>query len=208
MAKRFSVKETVGYAVNVLIAHPWYFLKLFVLWIIFSILILMPIMLLFIGIGIFKGLGIGGLALAGIAILLLYCLALVYIWTGPTKLILNFYDTDSARVSLGDFFRLFSISQLFRLLATFILYVIAAAVGLALFIIPGIYLMVKLQFSFYYVIDRNIPVMNAFKKSYTATTGNFWRILAVDIIGAILLQLIITTPMSYLMGVYMYRKLG
>lgn len=143
-----------------------------------------------------------------ILVLVSYLLALIYIWLAPIKLLLHFYDTKSVGVTFGDFFKLFSLSQLFRLLGTFIIYGIAIALGLIVFVIPGIYLAVKLQFALYYGFDQNMPIMDAFKKSYAATTGNFWRIFLVDVIAAILVQLVITIPVSYMMSVYMYRKLG
>lgn len=211
MNKSFSVKEAILYSVHALVEHPWYFLKLFFQWIAFSVMMLLPIFSL-----------IGLMALYGtvepthhlsfvvlaLTFLAAYLLALVYIWSAPTKLLLRFYDTSSAQISFGEFFRLFSVSKLFSILGVFVLYATIICLGLILFIIPGIYLAIKLQFALYYMIDKNISVTQALKKSYAATTGNFWRILLVGIIAALLMNLIITIPLSYLLGVYMYRKLG
>lgn len=215
MNKQFSVKETIIYSVHSLLAHPWYFIKLFIYWFLFSLVIVLPLFGLISVISIFGTLAnasfFGGIiffvALA-IAILLIYLLAMAYIWWAPTKLLLHWYDTKSEAIFFTDFFKLFSVSQLFRLIGVLLLYGTIVALGLILFIVPGIYLMVKLQFALFYVIDENISVGQAFKKSYAATTGNFWRILCVDVIAALLMQLIITIPISCLMNVYTYRKLG
>lgn len=213
MNKSFSVKEALLYSVNALFEHPWYFLKLFLKWVGFAIVLLLPIMAL---IGLMALLGAsaaisGNIVLfiiLGTAFLLVYLLSLVYIWCAPIKLLLKFYDTDSDTISFGDFFRLFSFSKLFRVLGLFVLYGIIVSLGLILLIIPGIYLAIKLQLGLYYVIDKNISITEAFRRSYAATTGNFWRIFLADVIAAICMQLIITVPISYLMGVYIYRKLG
>lgn len=211
MNKSFSIKEAILYSVHALVEHPWYFLKLFLQWIGFSILILLPI---------FSLLGLMALygtvepshslsfIIVGFTFLAAYLLALVYIWCAPTKLLLRFYDANSAHLTFGDFFRLFSVSKLCAILGVFVLYAIIIVLGLILFIVPGIYLAIKLQFALYYMIDKNISVSQAFRRSYAATTGNFWRIFLVDIIAALLMNLIITIPLSYLLGVYMYRKLG
>lgn len=194
-----------------LVEHPWYFIKLFLQWIAFSLMVLLPIFSL-IGLMALYGTvepthNLSFIVLA-VTFLVAYLLALVYIWCVPTKLLLRFYDSNSDTISFGDFFRLFSVSKLFSILGVFILYGIIICLGLILFIIPGIYLAIKLQFALYYMIDKNISVHQAFKRSYAATTGNFWRIFLVDIIAALLMNLIITIPLSYLLGVYMYRKLG
>lgn len=214
MNKSFSVKETILYSVRAVVEYPWYFIKLFLYWIGFSFLILAPIFALIAAISVYGVVAPASIdnilfVVLGVAILMAYLLALVYMWCAPTKLLLHFYDRkDADDIRFSDFFRLFSLSRLFRLIGVFVLYASAITLGLILFIIPGVYLAVKLQFALYYMIDKNISVMEAFKKSYAATTGNFWRILAVDVIAAVLMQLIITIPISYLMGVYMYRKLG
>lgn len=213
MNKLFSVKETILYSVRALLEHPWYFIKLFLMWIGFSFIVLVPIFALFSSaafFGVIMPAAFDNLVFIILATLFLlaYFLSIIYIWYAPIKLLLHFYDTNSATLSFGDFFRLFSISKLFRLLGVMILYGIIVTLGLILFIIPGIYFAIKLQLAVYYMIDKNILVREAFRRSYAATTGNFWRILAVDIIAALFMYLIITIPISYMMGVYMYRRLA
>lgn len=212
MNNLFSVKEAILFSVRSLVEQPWYFIKLFLKWVAFSFIILLPLFTLIGLLAVYGTVAADSGALVfvivGTLFLLAYLLAIIYIWCAPTKLLLHFYDANDTRLPFSHFFRLFSVSRLFRLLGLFILYIIMVSLGSILFIIPGIYLAVKLQFAFYYMIDKNISVREAFKRSYAATTGNFWRILAVDVIAALLMQLIITIPISYLLGVYMYRKLG
>lgn len=213
MARQLSVKETILSSVKSVLDYPWYFIKLFLSWIGFSILVIMPIYIMILAAATFgnaflERVGVLGFIGVGIGVLTLYALALVYLWTGPIKLLLNFYDTKVPAVFFREFFHLFSVGHVFKILGLLLLYGLMVTLGLILFVIPGIYLAVKLQLALYYAIDTDTGIIDCFKKSYAATTGNFWRILAVDVIAALLFQLIITIPVSYLMGIYVYRKLG
>ena len=213
MQKQFSVKETAIYAVRSVLDHPWYVIKLFFYWIGFALVLMLPILALIKLMTVYgwlipKSINRISFVCASIGIIAVYLLAMIYIWLAPIKFLLHFYDTKSSAFSFGSFFKIFSFAQLFKLLGTFIIYLLVIILGFILFIVPGIYFAVKLQFALYYVIDKNMSVMDAFKKSYAATTGNFWRILCVDVIASLFMQLIITVPVSYLMSVYTYRKLG
>ncbi|MNG11669.1 hypothetical protein D3C84_952220 [compost metagenome] len=49
--------------------------------------------------------------------------------------------------------------------------------GAALFILPGIWVMVNLVFAEYLLVLRGLPPIAAMRESFQMTTGNFWRIL-------------------------------
>ncbi|MFK8329568.1 hypothetical protein M2D63_006065 [Pseudomonas sp. BJa5] len=49
--------------------------------------------------------------------------------------------------------------------------------GAALFILPGIWVMVNLVFAEYLLVLRGLPPLAAMRESFQMTTGNFWRIL-------------------------------
>lgn len=218
MNKSLSVKETILYAVNALVNHPWYFIKLFIFALLFAILIffattflpgiiflsVIPLTELFSRGFIFVNLLVG---LFFLLAFILYIVGLVYSWFVIPKMLLKFYDTQSTQVNFGQIFGLLGFRQLLRLLAVSILYFLAVTAGFIVLIIPGIYLAVKLQFAWYYVLDKNIGVIEAFKRSYAATTGNFWSLFFIDIIAAFLMNLIIAIPIAFLMFVYAYRHL-
>lgn len=49
--------------------------------------------------------------------------------------------------------------------------------GLWLFVLPGVYLMIKLSFSEYLLVLRNITPLQAMRESFDLTKGKFWPIL-------------------------------
>ncbi len=98
--------------------------------------------------------------------------------------------------------------MLIKLLLAAALFNLLVAAGTILLIIPGIYLAVKFIFVFLNIIDIDCGVIEAFRKSYNATKDNFWRLLALLIIAGLLLNLIITIPVSVLMMVHAYRQLN
>ncbi|TDF85825.1 hypothetical protein [Pseudomonas sp. H9] len=49
--------------------------------------------------------------------------------------------------------------------------------GAALFILPGIWVMINLTFAEYLLVLRGLPPLAAMQQSFQMTTGNFWRIL-------------------------------
>lgn len=99
-----------------------------------------------------------------------------------------------------------------------ILYCIAIALGFVAFILPGIYLAVRLGFYKFPVIDHeNMNVIDSLKESMRITKGNFWKIFGfiitlviINILGAIPfgLGLIITIPVSLLSTAILYKKLS
>ncbi|WP_213875423.1 YciC family protein [Pseudomonas sp. dw_358] len=49
--------------------------------------------------------------------------------------------------------------------------------GLSMFVLPGVWIMVKLAFSEYLLVLRNLTPIEAIKQSFIMTHGQFWRIL-------------------------------
>lgn len=88
--------------------------------------------------------------------------------------------------------------------------------GFILFIIPGIIFSIKLQFSTYLVVDKNMGVVDALKKSWNMTKGvkmNLFLLelllLGINILGimALIVGLIITVPLAMVAQAFVYRKL-
>jgi uncharacterized membrane protein len=97
-----------------------------------------------------------------------------------------------------------------------ILYALAVAVGLALLVVPGIYLAIKLQFYGYLIIDKGMGAIEALQESGNLTQGvkiNLFLfglgLMALNILGALALGvgLFITIPMTWIASAYVYRRL-
>jgi hypothetical protein len=50
--------------------------------------------------------------------------------------------------------------------------------GVSMFVLPGLWVMVKLAFAEYLVVLRNLHPLAAMRESFEMTRGHFWRILA------------------------------
>lgn len=98
-----------------------------------------------------------------------------------------------------------------------IIYMVVIIAGFIFFIIPGIYLAVRLQFYKFLVIEnKNKSPTEILKESYKMTEGHFWElfsfiivIVVINLIGAIPfgLGLIITIPLSVIASAVLYKKL-
>jgi uncharacterized membrane protein len=87
--------------------------------------------------------------------------------------------------------------------------------GLILFIIPGIYLGIRLMFFTYYIVDKNAGIMDSIKMSWELTRKGvinlfFFSIilLFLNFLGALLfgIGLAITIPLTFLATTLLYRK--
>jgi len=90
-------------------------------------------------------------------------------------------------------------------------------IGFALFILPGIYLAIRLQFVNALIVDENLGVIDSLKRSWEITQGHEVKLFLVLLvfIGLILLGTIclgvgifITIPICVIMQLYIYRKLN
>jgi hypothetical protein len=76
-----------------------------------------------------------------------------------------------------------------NILFTTIIYSIMITVGLVLLILPGLYIMGRLFFSFYLIVDKKMNSFEAIKNSWQMTKGFGWRVLG-NILKAILLSVL------------------
>ncbi len=146
-------------------------------------------------------------------------LALLLIWTvscwlgvGFFKVMFDVNDTGASSVS-----RLFSGSfkTAMKVFAVFILLMVAIVLGLLLFIIPGIYLVVRSVFVLYFIIDKDAGIVESFKLSWHATQGQFWNVAGLAIVIATVsgfvslspLALLLASPLSGIIGIAFYRQL-
>lgn len=99
-----------------------------------------------------------------------------------------------------------------------ILYAIIIVLGLIVFILPGIYLAIRLGFYKFLIIENeNLKVVDSLKESMKMTDGHFWKILGfmamliiINVLGAIPfgLGLIVTIPVSIIASAVLYKKLA
>ena len=131
---------------------------------------------------------------------------------GSIKIVLDLHDKKPL-----NFSHLYSHSSLLlRYLGASILYVIAVGIGFILLIIPGIYLAIKWQFYSFLIVDKNMGIMDSFKKSSDMTEGVKWQLflfglalIGINILGALVfvVGLIVTIPTTVMATVYVYKKL-
>jgi uncharacterized membrane protein len=100
--------------------------------------------------------------------------------------------------------------------ATVFLVGLITIVGLIVFIIPGIYFALRLNFASLLVIDEGLGPIEAIKKSSILTRGVKWKLLRfwLAIIGLSILAIIpfflgflVTIPIAYFSWIRIYRKL-
>lgn len=97
-----------------------------------------------------------------------------------------------------------------------LLLVLVILLGFIAFIIPGIYFSVRFMFVPYLLIDKNMGVMDAFKKSSDMTRGEIWHLIGFSLLSfgiiivgliALLVGVIPAAILISLTTVVIYRKL-
>jgi hypothetical protein len=96
-----------------------------------------------------------------------------------------------------------------RFLIASLLSAIVILVGFALFIVPGIFFMVRLRLFPYYIIDKKMGALESLKASFRATQGYEWEILGLHIVAGVLSAVapVIGIPVTCFMLAYVYRAL-
>lgn len=105
---------------------------------------------------------------------------------------------------------------LWRYFGAALLFGLMVVFGLILFIIPGVYFALKYQFYSYLIVDKNLGVIEALKKSARMTDGIKWKLFGFSLVLcglnflgliALVFGLLVTVPMSIMAYVYVYRTL-
>ena len=133
---------------------------------------------------------------------------------GLIKIILNFADSKQSEIST-----LFSITKprtIFKYFVGDLIYNLVVVLGIIFFIIPGIYLAIKLHYYRYLIVDKDLGLFEAFNESARLTQGvkmelfKFYLVLILmNIIGffAFLVGLLLTVPTYMVADATMFRKL-
>ena len=119
------------------------------------------------------------------------------------------------KVGIGDFFKT-GFNRFGTLLGTTILSFLGIVIGLICLIIPGIYLMIRWYFLYQVIVDRDASVFESFKQSADMVTGQFWIILTLVILiaviqaigGTIFVGIIVTIPYTSLLTAHIYLALN
>ncbi len=136
----------------------------------------------------------------------------IFIAPGMVAIYLKFCDGQSARYE-----DIFAYPHLFlRYWGASILYTLAVMGGFICLIIPGLILMVKLQFFGYFIVDKNERAIDSLKKSYALAKGLWgelvifgFLLVLINLAGLLCLGigLFATIPTTALAATYVYRKL-
>ncbi len=118
----------------------------------------------------------------------------------------------------------FDMERLKRMKPLFIPYIVGTfllfslvSVGLALLVVPGVYVAIRFQFTPYLIVDRGMGPIEAFKAAWSMTRGLglelflfLLSIVGLNILGAVPLGLglLITVPVVFLAHAMVYRDLA
>ena len=121
------------------------------------------------------------------------------------------HEVDGQRPSLGSFFRFTNVGNV--ILAS-ILVGVMTAIGLILFVIPGLIVAFLSWWTLQFVIDRHDSAIEGFRSSFRAISSQAGPVfllalalIGINILGAIPLGLglLITIPVSTIASTYAYR---
>jgi uncharacterized membrane protein len=131
---------------------------------------------------------------------------------GLIRISLRFVDNQQA--GTNDLFSCFHL--FFRYLFASIIFAVFVLLGLALLIVPGIILALKFQFYDYFIIDKELGIMESLERSGKITEGALWELfrfaitlIGINILGALCfgVGLLVTIPTSMLAMAHVYRQL-
>lgn len=137
----------------------------------------------------------------------------LFIALGFIKIMLFLVDPEHT-VDISD---LLSNGQMFfSYVVAYFMFMIAIFVGVALFVLPGIYLYLRLQFYPYYIIEQGDPSFRALQKSWYATQAMELElflfgicVLFINIVGLLCVGVgvIFTYPLTTMATAVVYKGL-
>jgi uncharacterized membrane protein len=120
-------------------------------------------------------------------------------------------EVDGRHPGLGAFFRFTNVGNV--ILAS-ILVGVLTAIGLILFVVPGVIVAFLSWWTLHFVIDRDEPAIEGIRSSFRAISSHAGTLfllalalIGINILGAILLGLglLVTIPLSIIASTYAYR---
>ncbi len=109
---------------------------------------------------------------------------IVYFWLAYNTMKMGLKMTSGHKVDIKELFHFDKTSA--KKIGMYFLAISACSlvifVGFILLIIPGIYFGVKYKFVPYLVLDKDMSIADAFKKSANMTDGKIWKLLGVSFV--------------------------
>lgn len=103
-----------------------------------------------------------------------------------------------------------------KLIGAYLLYSLIVVVGLIFFIIPGIFLAVRLNFFDFLIVDKDMGIIESLTESFMMTKGYGWKIFGLVFIMApimiffgmllFLVGMLFTAAIVFLAQAYIYAK--
>lgn len=106
-----------------------------------------------------------------------YFIFMSSITAGFMQFILNLHDTG--KTSLGILFSKFNVGL--RLFFANTLTTLITGIGLIFFILPGFYMAARLSIASYLIVNQNMGIVDALKKSFSATKDTVWPLVVIEI---------------------------
>ena len=165
--------------------------------------------------GIMGAAGDLGVSLSMIIVLASYVISF-WLSYNTVKMILKMTDGHKVDIKELFYFDDMSANKVGMYFLANLAYGLVVLVGLVLLIIPGIYFGVKYMFVPYLVLDKDMGIADAFKKSADMTDGKIWKLIGVSflsfgivIVGliALLVGVIPAIILITFASTFIYRKL-
>ncbi|RJO68367.1 hypothetical protein D5S18_33680 [Nocardia panacis] len=148
-------------------------------------------------------------------LLLIFLAVTVAIWLLQAVMVRGaLYETDGAQPAFGGFFRFVNAGNV---LLTALLAMIATAIGIGFFVLPGLILGFLFMFSLHFVIDQEQGPFAALKSSAVLVLNNLGQtlllaiaVVVITFVGTLFcgLGLLIAGPMCVIAVTYAYRVLS
>jgi len=196
---QFSKQEAISYGFGLAKKNLFFFVVLFVI-----------VMLVSGAMSILSGLAVHEPAFA-FALWLLQTAVHLIIGIGLISISLKLLDNQKPKYK-----DLFYYKPIINFFLASILEGLIVVGGFILLIIPGIFFALRLQYTSYLIVDKNLGPVEAVKASWKITRGNAWNLFffgillfLINILGflCLIIGLFVTVPLSMLATTFVYRKL-
>lgn len=123
-------------------------------------------------------------------------------------------ENHQGNLTLSSFFSAFNWKAYAKVLVTTLIIIVGMIIGLVLFIIPGIFFIVRVQFAFHALLDKKLSIWQSIQYSRKITKWYFRKLLGFDfivlfvnILGllCVVIGLAWTAPMSGIASTNFYR---
>lgn len=188
--RKSIVCDSIKFGLRSSFKHACLFMMIPFVGVVASILVLSPV---FLYLQFFQNVGKAIFALHSsfiYLVLFLYAIMLglfvIGLYLGFNKIALELCDRGKS--SVKELFSCFKLAP--KCFAAAILYSIAVAGGLILFIVPGIFIAIRCSLFPYCIIDRNAGVIESLNMSYKITENHAWDWLLLCIAVSIIMSII------------------